>query len=99
MTRNNIIIYPFNEENALPQCVFFTNAIILKGENEYDSMLKQAKPDWSIPTWAFHWLMGLDNVTMVLSGMSTMDQIRDNVETFQTEERLTAEENMLLIFG
>lgn len=34
MIRNNIIIYPFNEENALPQCVFFTNAIILKGSLE-----------------------------------------------------------------
>ena len=41
--------------------------------------------------------MGLDNVTMILSGMSTMDQIRDNVETFKTEEPLTKEENMLLM--
>ena len=55
---------------------------------KYDSMLKQAKPEWSIPAWAFHWLMGLDNVTMILSGMSTMDQIHDNVATFQTEEPL-----------
>ena len=34
---------------------------------------------------------------MILSGMSTMDQIRDNVETFRTEEPLTREENMLLM--
>jgi len=61
-----------------------------------DAMLKQAKPDWSIPAWAFHWLMGLPNVTMILSGMTTMEQVRDNVATFQTEEALTPEEKMLL---
>lgn len=59
-------------------------------------MLKKAKPDWSIPAWAFHWLMGLMNVTMILSGMTTMDQIRDNISTFRTEETLTPEQRMLL---
>ena len=65
--------------------------------NKYDSILKKVKPDWSIPAWAFHWQLGLDNVTMILSGMSTMEQIRDNVATFQTKEALTREENMLLM--
>ena len=64
---------------------------------KYDEMLKASRPDWSIPAWAFHWLMGLDNVTMILSGMSNMEQIRDNVATFRTEERLTAEQNMFLM--
>ena len=64
---------------------------------KYDDMLKNARPDWSIPAWAFRWLLGLENVTMILSGMSTMDQIRDNVATFQREEPLTMEENMLLM--
>ena len=39
----------------------------------YDAMLKQARPDWSVPAWAFHWLMGLSGVTMILSGMTTME--------------------------
>lgn len=64
---------------------------------KYDSMLKKARPDWSVPAWAFHWLMGLDNVTMILSGMSSFDQIRDNVATFQTQEPLTREQNMMLM--
>lgn len=64
---------------------------------KYDAMLKKAKPEWSIPAWAFHWLMGLPNVTMILSGMSNMEQIRDNIATFQKEELLTPEQNMLLM--
>ena len=63
----------------------------------YDAMLKQAKPEWSVPAWAFHWLMGLPNVTMILSGMSSMEQIRDNIATFKEEAPLTAEQNMLLM--
>ena len=65
--------------------------------NKYDAMLKQAKPEWSVPAWAFHWLMGLPNVTMILSDMSDMGQIRDNIATFQNEEPLTPEQNMLLM--
>ncbi len=64
---------------------------------KYDAVLKEAKPEWSVPAWAFHWLMGLPGVTMILSGMSTMEQIRDNVSTFQKDEPLTAEQNMLLM--
>ena len=64
---------------------------------KYDDMLQAAKPEWSVPAWAFHWLMSLDNVTMILSGMSDMDQIRDNVATFAKEEPLTKEQAMLLM--
>lgn len=64
---------------------------------KYDAMLKQARPEWSVPAWAFHWLMGLDNVTMILSGMSTIEQIKDNVETFREDKPLTKEQGMLLM--
>lgn len=63
----------------------------------FSSHGKPAKPEWSVPAWAFHWLMSLDNVTMILSGMSDMDQIRDNVATFAKEEPLTKEQAMLLM--
>ena len=61
-----------------------------------DAVLKAAHPDWSIASWAFRWLMRLDNVQVILSGMSTMDQIVDNVSTFDDGAPLSDEDAALL---
>ena len=37
--------------------------------------------------WAFRWLQGIDNVKVILSGMSSLEQIKENVKTFA--ERIT----------
>lgn len=91
--------YEIITEHGLPVWVMEPvrgGRLVSLGE-KYDAMLRQARPDWSIPAWAFRWLMGLPNVTMILSGMTTMEQLRDNLATFQTEERLSPEQNMLLM--
>lgn len=41
---------------------------------------------------AFRFLMDVPGVTVVLSGMSNMDQLRENIETFNEENPLSAEE-------
>ncbi len=46
--------------------------------------------------WAFRWLQGLDNVAVVLSGMSAPEQMRQNIATFDTERKLTEQENAAL---
>ncbi|MDD6022731.1 MAG: aldo/keto reductase [Oscillospiraceae bacterium] len=61
-----------------------------------DAMLKEAHPDWSIASWAFRWLMRLENVQVILSGMSTMEQIMDNVKTFDHMAPLSDEDTELL---
>lgn len=60
-----------------------------------DAVLKEAHPDWSIASWAMRWLLRLDNVQVILSGMSTMDQIIDNVATFNTEPLSDADAKIL----
>ncbi|MDO4459661.1 MAG: aldo/keto reductase [Clostridia bacterium] len=49
---------------------------------ECDALLKGRQPDMSVSSWALRWLMTLPGIQVVLSGMSTMDQIKDNVATF-----------------
>ena len=56
------------------------------------SILKAAAPDRSAASWCFRWLQGLPNVQVVLSGMTEMDQVVDNVATFETPQPLSDEE-------
>lgn len=58
---------------------------------EADGLLTAAQPGRSIASWAFRWLMGLEHVQVVLSGMSDLEQIRDNVATFSALDPLTPE--------
>jgi uncharacterized protein len=64
---------------------------------EADSLLKKAQPEWSVASWAFRWIMRLPNVQVILSGMSNMEQITDNVATFDDGKMLTdAQEKQLM---
>lgn len=47
-----------------------------------EARLKELRPEESIPAWSFRFLQNLSNVAMVLSGMSDMAQMMDNVRTF-----------------
>ena len=47
-----------------------------------EASLKALRPEESVASWGFRWLQRLENVKMVLSGMSSFDQMADNVATF-----------------
>lgn len=59
--------------------------------------LKAARPDEGIPAWSFRFLQSLPQVTMTLSGMSTLQQVRDNIATYEASRPLTDEEMKLLL--
>ncbi len=59
--------------------------------------LHALRPDESTASWAFRWLQSLPNVRMVLSGMSSFDQMRDNVATFSGGSAQTEAECALLM--
>jgi predicted aldo/keto reductase-like oxidoreductase len=61
-----------------------------------EAMLKQARPNDSIASWAFRFLQSLPNVQVVLSGMSTMEQIVENVKLFSEPDPTTEGEKELL---
>lgn len=63
---------------------------------EQMAMLKAIRPDESAAAWAFRWLMDIKGVTMILSGMSDMEQMKENIETFSNGETLSGEETELL---
>lgn len=59
-------------------------------------ILAEARPDWSLSSWGMRFLMTLPNVQTVLSGMNSIDQIRDNTATFSAKNPLTEDELEIL---
>ena len=51
--------------------------------------LKEMRPDETVPAWAFRFLQSIPSVTMVLSGMSDLEQMKANIVTFQEEKPLS----------
>ena len=51
--------------------------------------LKTMRPDESLASWCFRWLMTLPNMGVILSGMSTMEQLEDNIKTFTNDKPLS----------
>jgi predicted aldo/keto reductase-like oxidoreductase len=47
---------------------------------------------WSAAGWALRWVLGLPGVVTVLSGMSSVEQVRENVACASTAAPLTAED-------
>ena len=64
---------------------------------EHEAALKERHPDWTMPQWAFRFLQGVPGVTVVLSGMSDMEQLRQNVETFSHPLPLSQEDTDALL--
>ncbi|HJB18773.1 MAG TPA: aldo/keto reductase [Candidatus Bariatricus faecipullorum] len=64
---------------------------------EDEAKLKALRPEESIPAWAFRFLQSIPEVTMVLSGMSSMKQMQENIETFGEEKPLTDKEMETLL--
>jgi hypothetical protein len=55
------------------------------------------RPGVSDASWAFRWLQQLPNVKMILSGMSDLDQMKDNVKTFEERQPLSEQEAQTLM--
>lgn len=61
-------------------------------EDKYERELKSIRPEEEIPAWAFRFLQTLPSVKMILSGMSSMEQLKANLRTFEEERPLNETE-------
>lgn len=63
---------------------------------EPEAMLKAADPDASIASWALRYIASKEGIMTVLSGMSTEEQVQDNLATFASFKPMTEEENAMM---
>ena len=61
-----------------------------------EALLKAYDPTRSIASWAIQYAATLEGITSVLSGMSTLEQVEDNLKTFANLNPLTAQEQTVL---
>ena len=61
-----------------------------------ERLLKAEAPENSIASWAFRFLASLDGVITTLSGMSTMEQVQDNIRTMQQASPLSERDRAAL---
>ncbi|MDC7288618.1 aldo/keto reductase [Blautia schinkii] len=63
---------------------------------ENTAKLKELRPDEGVPAWAFRFLQSIPEVTVTLSGMSSFEQLKENIHTFE-EEKVLSENEMKTI--
>ena len=63
---------------------------------ELEAMFKTVRPGASVASWALRFVGSLPGVMTILSGMSTEEQMADNICTFSRFEPLTEEEKALV---
>ena len=64
---------------------------------EEEAVLKELRPQESIPAWAFRFIQSLPEVVVTLSGMSNYEQLKENIATFEEEKPLKEPEHKRLL--
>lgn len=65
---------------------------LAKLSEENSQKLKELRPEEEDPAWGFRFLQSIPGVTMVLSGMSNMEQLKENIATYEEEKPLSEKE-------
>ena len=70
--------------------------LLAKAPLDAEKLLREAQPEKSAASWAIRFAGSLDGVIAVISGMSNLEQVRDNVATMQKFVPLSDKEKGIL---
>ena len=70
---------------------------LAKLQPEHEAVLTALRPEEEIPAWAFRFLQSIPSVTVILSGMSSQEQLEKNLRTFAEDRPLSETEMKALM--
>lgn len=70
---------------------------LAKLDDKFESKLKALRPDESIPAWAFRFIQSIPDVCVTLSGMSDLEQVKENIQIFSENKELDGKELSALL--
>lgn len=90
--------YHLAEEKGIPVIVMepVKGGMLASLPTEIEEQLTKERAQASIASWALRFVGTLPNVKVILSGMSTMGQVEDNLSIFETFEPLSEKEQKLI---
>ena len=90
--------YEILTERKIPVMVMepVHGGLLAKMNPPSEQLLREQEPDSSLASWAMRWIMSLENVQVALSGMTTPEQMQDNLRTFSENRTLGEAEKELL---
>lgn len=57
-----------------------------------ENIFRELRPEASVASWAFRYVGSMEGIKVILSGMTTMEQVEDNLKTFSDFEPLSRQE-------
>ena len=90
--------YKLTEEKNIPLIIMepIKGGALANLPEDIAHVFTDYNPNVSISSWALRFVASLENVKVVLSGMSTFDQVEDNLATFKEFKPLTKEESKVI---
>ena len=70
---------------------------LAKLDEKYESALREMRPDESTAAWAFRFIQTIPEVVVTLSGMSDLEQVKENIEIFSENKKLSGNELSALL--
>ncbi len=93
-------LYDISTECNIPVMVMepVHGGLLANMDDRAEKLFKDEEPELSVASWAMRWVMNLENVCVVLSGMSDLPQLEDNIKTFSQnpDAKLTSEEQRII---
>ena len=87
-------LYDILHKRNIPMIIMepVRGGMLAKMQPEIEAKFKSVRPNDSVASWALRYVGSLEGVVTILSGMSSEEQMDDNIRTFTNFEALTPDE-------